>query len=227
LNNTTTIAGDTFADTTNLGAVTGFTGDLTAATKLDVETAETSTVGGALDVGTLDFSADGRVDVTGTSTITTITVGTDQTGTLVMTGNADVNGTIGAANSLALMNVNGATNDFAGAIDVDDINLGTGTTTFHGDVVSVTGMDIGASGNVIFGDTADYNSAGGGVLTNSGGDGTVTFNGTSTVGTDIGTDANRMSAIYVSGTSDKTVTFNGEIFGDGTTFSYWSSNISF
>ena len=228
IDNTTTISGDTYAAATNVGAVTAFTGSLNATT-VNMETAETSTVGTTLTTGTLAFAADGELDVTGASAITgnvTTTVGS--TATLVMTGDADVDGTVGATNSLAQMDVNGTTNDFASTVDVDDINLGTGTTTFHGDIVSATGMDIGASGSAIFEDTVDYNSSGaGGVLGNSGGDGTVTFNGNATVGVDIGTTADRMGAIYVSGINGTTVNFNGEIFGDGTTVHIGAGDANF
>jgi len=94
-----------------VGAVTAFTGSLNATT-VNMETAETSTVGTTLTTGTLAFAADGELDVTGASAITgnvTTTVGS--TATLVMTGDADVDGTVGATNSLAQMDVNGTTND--------------------------------------------------------------------------------------------------------------------
>ncbi|MDP8297057.1 MAG: autotransporter domain-containing protein, partial [Candidatus Orphnella occulta] len=198
IDGTTTITGDTYTVLTNVGAATGFTGDVNSTT-LDLDAAATSTIGGTLDATTLDYSADADLTVTGVATVTDITntTGSDDKGTLEFNGVATIAGQVGALGSAlnsVITGATGTTSTFSGDAYVTDFELdGTGTVNMDG---TLTGdLNFGANGILLL--AASKNITGNvDNTTGADGAGTLTFKGASTIGNAIGS-TNSLLAVNV------------------------------
>lgn len=156
---------------------------------------------GDVYAGTLNFGADGEVQVNGTAGFETVdnTTGSDQSGTLTFLGAATIAGNVGDSNSLKAVNAYGTGTisggdgvDFQGDFNVDVLN-------FYGD------------GEVRIAGSATLT---GNIANNTGGDnmGTVIFEGNATIASGIGLNTACLKIVDISGAVGTTVTVNDDLY---------------
>lgn len=146
------------------------------------------------------------------------TTGADGDGTLSLLSNgvntSTVSGAVGGTNSLAIVAIDGTGETvFSSTVNADDIDFNAaGSVVFSGDVTSANGIDFeNRAGTLTFSDGVDY---AGDIFSTGGANGTVEFDGATTVTGDLGAAAGTgIATINMNGTSGQTVTVTGDVFG--------------
>ncbi|MBF0485373.1 MAG: autotransporter domain-containing protein [Candidatus Omnitrophica bacterium] len=191
------------------GATSTFSSDIYA-TNLNVTGTGTVALAGTLN-GAAVFGGDGTLTVADSKAITgTVTTGTNNTGTLTLSGSNSFAGLVGAAN-FALKAVNGgantATTTFLSDVYAQSLNItGTGTVALGGNL----------TGTATFNDdglltVADAKDISGAVTTAVNNDGTLTLLGTNTVSGQVGTATNALNAVNA-GVNGTVSIFSGDVY---------------
>jgi len=243
LSGTTLVTGATNATTVNVGAGTGTFNGLVTATTLNVTTGTANLNAGL--TGNLDFDGNGLAVLAAGQTLTGDVTNSSATtrGTLTLSGNGTVTGSIGSAtNAISTINA-GATGTTAQLNSAGDTGMtyastlqftGNGTILLSGQnsgsaVGGLVGtVDFGTNvtsiGTLQIGDNVNLTTGASGIQFRDANGATLRFLGTSIVTGNLGAAAtgatlanSTLQSIYA-GAAGETVTFNGDVHVAGTTF---------
>ena len=238
---TTVVSGATNATTVNVGAGTGTFNGLVSATTLNVDSGTANLNAGL--TGDLDFDGNGTAVLDNGQTLTGNVTNSSATtrGTLTLSGNGTVTGSIGSANN-AISTINaGATgttaqlNSAGGMTYADTLQFtGNGTVLLSGQnsgdpVGGLVGtVDFGdnatSTGTLQIGDNVKLTTGASGIQFRDANGATMRFLGNSTVTGNLGAAAtgatlanSTLKSIYA-GATGSAVTFNGDVHVAGSTF---------
>ncbi|RWS50424.1 hypothetical protein CKA56_02525 [Arcobacter venerupis] len=223
---TSTVNGQVGTDSNKLANVNAGANGKTATFTSDVYATNLNVTGtGAVDLNgsykgtTLNYNADGSVNLADTKNITAaVTTTTNDTGTLNLLGTSTVNGQVGTdSNKLANVNAgaNGKTATFTSDVYATNLNVtGTGAVDLNGSYKGTT-LNYNADGSVNLADTKNITAA---VTTTTNDTGTLNLLGTSTVNGQVGTDSNKLANVNA-GANGKTATFTSDVYATSTNIS--------
>ena len=239
----TVVNGATNATTVNVGAGTGTFNRLVSATTLNVDSGTANLNGGL--TGNLDFDGNGLAVLANDQTLTGNVTNSSATtrGTLTLSGNGTVTGSIGSAsNAISTINA-GADGTVAQLNSTGSAGMSYATTLqFTGNgTVLLNGQNSGSaigglvgtvdfgtnatsSGTLQIGDNVNLTTGATGIQFRDANGATLRFLGTSTVTGNLGaaatgaTLANSTPGSIYAGAAGETVTFNGDVHVAGSTF---------
>ncbi|MBU1869162.1 MAG: hypothetical protein KJ818_01710, partial [Candidatus Omnitrophica bacterium] len=161
--------------------------------------AKTVSFNGNIFASILNFGGNGTVTLADTNDLTgTVATSTDNKGKLTFLGSSNVSGDVGASGMiLNQINADGAGN----------------TVAFGGDVFANT-LNFGADGTVSIADSKNLTAE---ITTSSGGTGTLTFLGDSTVSGKVGASGTSLLQVNANGIG-KNVNFNNNVFANTLNF---------
>ena len=238
---TTVVTGATNATTVNVGGGTGTFNRLVSATTLNVDSGTANLNAGL--TGNLDFDGTGTAVLANGQTLTGNVTNSSATtrGTLTLSGNGTVTGSIGSAsNAISTINAgaNGTTsqlNSAGGMTYASTLQFtGNGTVLLSGQnsgsaVGGLVGtVDFGtnatSTGTLQIGDNVNLTTGATGIQFRDANGATLRFLGTSTITGNLGaaatgaTLANSTPGSIYAGAAGETVTFNGDVHVAGSTF---------
>ncbi|MDD2896751.1 MAG: autotransporter domain-containing protein [Aliarcobacter sp.] len=219
LSGTSTVSGQVGTNGNKLANVNAGATGKTATFSSDVYATNLNVTGtGAVDLNgsytgtTLNYNADGTVNLADTKNITAaVTTTTNDTGTLNLAGTSTVSGQVGT-NGNKLANVNagatGKTATFSSDVYATNLNVtGTGAVDLNGSYTGTT-LNYNADGTVNLADTKNITAA---VTTTTNDTGTLNLAGTSTVSGQVGTNGNKLANVNA-GATGKTATFSSDVY---------------
>jgi outer membrane autotransporter protein len=189
------------------------------ATNLNVTGTGTVNLNGSYSGTTLNYNADGSVNLADNEDITSaITTTTNNTGTLALAGTSTVSGQVGTnTNKLKVVDAgaNGESATFSSDVFATNLNVtGTGTVNLNGSYSGTT-LNYNADGSVNLADNEDITSA---ITTTTNNTGTLALAGTSTVSGQVGTNTNKLKVVNA-GANGETATFSSDVFATTTNIS--------
>jgi len=172
--------------------------------------------------GNLNFEDDGVVAFQGGSDLDVsaggVTTDNDGEGSLYFEKSSTVSGPVGASTLyLSEITVSGdapSVVTFEDDVFVDTFSVtGTGKVVFDGSLEGET-LNFKDDGVVLFAEGANLDVSAGGITTTTHGEGTLYFEGSSTVSGPVGTNAIALSKVIVAGDAPAVVTFEDDVFVD-------------
>jgi len=206
------------------GEIATFSNDVFA-TNLNVIGTGAVNLNGSYSGTTLNYNADGSVNLADNEDITSaITTTTNNTGSLNLAGTSTVSGQVGTnTNKLKTVNA-GATGEiatFSNDVFATNLNvIGTGAVNLNGSYSGTT-LNYNADGSVNLADNEDITSA---ITTTTNNTGSLNLAGTSTVSGQVGTNTNKLKTVNA-GATGEIATFSNDVFA--TTTSIGSGEIKF